>query len=154
VLPLVGRCQRLLEALDSPLPKLRERRAALLDALPLLDPLGPPCPVERLDELVGLLRVTDLPRKGSWPSDELYEEIRGTFESLRDSIKDHIKPAVVWDEPRTRIAAEQSLRFARLTLAVRLEYEQLKRRRRGLDFDDLLAAAHDLLRHHPEVVVP
>ena len=51
-------------------------------------------------------------------------------------------------------AAGQSLRFARLALVVRREHENLKRRRRGLDFDDLIAMTRDLLREHPEVVAP
>src|SRR5262249_1916201 len=95
--PLVHQCRRALEAeaFDSSHPKLRERRAALLDRLPLLDSDGPPCLVERLDELVGLLRVNDLPRKGAWPSEEVYEEIRTCFTSLRQHVNDHIKPALV-----------------------------------------------------------
>jgi ATP-dependent helicase/nuclease subunit A len=154
VAPLVAQCRRWLQELDSSLPKLRERRTVLLDSLPLLDPGRSPCPIERLHELVGLLRVADLPRKGSWPSGEVYEALKVGFASLREAIDDHIKPALVWDELQTRIASEQSLRFARLALVVRREYEQVKRRRRGLDFDDLLAAARELLRNHPEVVMP
>ncbi len=51
-------------------------------------------------------------------------------------------------------AAGQSLRFARLSQVVRGEHEKLKRRRRGLDFDDLIAMTRNLLREHPEVVAP
>src|SRR5689334_7913097 len=35
--------------------------------------------------------------------------------------------------------------------SARREHERLKRRRRGLDFDDLLVMARDLLRDHPEL---
>jgi ATP-dependent helicase/nuclease subunit A len=151
--PLVDRCRRLLEPLDSTHPKIAERRAAALDLLRLLEPGAPPCPAERLDELVQLLRVNDLPRQVSWPSGEVYEQVKDAFALLRDHIKDHVRPAREWDEPGARASAERSLRFARLVLAVRRENEQLKRRRRGLDFDDLLVLARALLRDHPEVLV-
>src|SRR5262249_36156471 len=91
--------------------------------------------------------------KGSWPSEELYEEVKLGFTALREHINEQVKPALAWDEPGVRESAERSLRFARLARTVRREIEQLKRRRRGLDFDDLLVLARDLLRDHPEVLV-
>jgi ATP-dependent helicase/nuclease subunit A len=150
---LVGHCRHLLEAMDCDHARIRERRAAVLESLKVLDPGAASCPADRLDELVELLRVNDLPRKGSWPSEEIYEEVKQAFTALREHIKDQIKPALAWDEPEARAAAERSLQFARLALAVRRENEQLKRRRRGLDFDDLLILSRDLLRDHPEVAL-
>ncbi len=153
--PLTSHCRRLLERLDSDVPKIRDRRAALLDALCLLDPGAPPCPADRLDELVALMRVSDLPRAASWPSEETYEAIKTTFADLREHIKKHVSPALGWDDADTLLAtAGRGLRFARLALAVRREHERLKRRRRGLDFDDLLVMARDLLRDHPELAGP
>jgi ATP-dependent helicase/nuclease subunit A len=151
--PHVRRCRRLLEGLDSREPKIRERRAALLDALDRLVPEALPCPAADLDELVALLRVSDLPRKKGWPSDQVHDEIRDAFEALREEIKDHVKPAITWDGPGALAEAQQGLRFARLLLAVRREYDRLKRRRRGLDFDDLLIRARDLIRDHLEAVL-
>jgi ATP-dependent helicase/nuclease subunit A len=153
--PLTSHCRRLLERLDSDAPKIRDRRAALLDALRLLDPGAPPCPADRLDELVALMRVSDLPRAASWPSEEIYEALKTTFTDLREHIKKYVSPALGWDDADSLLAtAGRGLRFARLALAVRREHERLKRRRRGLDFDDLLVMARDLLRDHPELAAP
>jgi ATP-dependent helicase/nuclease subunit A len=153
VSPTVRHCRRVLETLDTTNPKIQDRRLALLDALSLLDPGQVRCSAQQLDELVELLRVADLPRKGSWPSEDVYEAVRDAIAALRDDLKKHVKPAMAWDEAAVRDAAEQSLRFARLTRVVRGEHEKLKRRRRGLDFDDLIVMARDLLRDHPEAVL-
>ena len=153
--PMVVRCRRLLEALDSDVTKIRDRRTAVLEALHVLDPGAPLCPADRIDELVELLRVQDLPRAASWPSPDVYEAIKTSFADLRDHVKKHVGPALEWGDPESLIAAAgRSLQFARLALAVRREHERLKRRRRGLDFDDLLVRARDLLRHHPELAMP
>ena len=102
-----------------------------------------------------LLRVQDLPRAASWPSQDVYEAIKTSFADLRDHVKKHVGPALACGDPESLIAtAGRSLQFARLALVVRREHERLKRRRRGLDFDDLLVLARDLLRHHPELAVP
>jgi ATP-dependent helicase/nuclease subunit A len=151
--PVVLRCREVLEALDTTHPKIQERRLALLDALSLLDLGEAPCSARQLDELVELLRVADLPRKGSWPSADVYESVKDAIAALREDIKKDVKPAMAWDEAGVLAAAEQSLRFARLARVVRREHEKLKRRRRGLDFDDLIVMARDLLRDHPEVVL-
>ncbi len=152
--PSVRRCLQTIASLDSDHAKIRERRAALPEALAVLVPGAPPCSAAQLDALVELLKVINLPRKAAWPSDADYEAAKQAFSALRDQVKDQIKPALEWDEPSVLGAAEQSLRFARLALTVRREHEQLKRRRRGLDFDDLMVMARDLLRNHPEVVTP
>jgi ATP-dependent helicase/nuclease subunit A len=148
----VALCGWLLQSLDSDVTKIRDRRLALLDAFRLLEPGSPPCPLDRLDELVGLARVQDLPRAGSWPSEEIYEAIKTALAELRDHLQKQVRPALDWgDADGLLAAAMRSLRFARLALAVRREHERLKRRRRALDFDDLLIRARDLLRDHPEL---
>jgi ATP-dependent helicase/nuclease subunit A len=155
VRPPVATCRRLLEALDSEVTRIRDRRDALLEALRLLDPGAPPCPADRLDELVELVRVQGLPRAGSWPSEESYEAIKTVFTELREAIKKQIAPALEGGDADSLLAAaDRSLRFARLALAVRREHERLKLHRRGLDFDDLLLKARDLLRDHPELAAP
>ncbi len=151
--PIVRHGIERIQSLDSDHAKIRERRAALLEALARLGPGEPPCSPEQLDQLVELLRVNDLPRKGSWPSEEIYETVKDAIVALRDEIKKRFLPAMEWDEASVKAAADQSLRFARLALAVRREHTQLKRRRRGLDFDDLMVMARDVLRDHPEAVL-
>ncbi len=155
VRPLVAHGRRLLEPLDSDVTRIRDRRAALLEALRILDPGMPPCPADRLDELVGLLRVQDLPKVASWPSEATYEAIKTVFAELREHLREQVRPALEWGDAETLLAAAgRSLGFARLALAVRREHERLKRLRRGLDFDDLLIMARDLLRDHPELATP
>ena len=66
--PTLAHCFRLLEALDTDEPRIRERRESMLDALPVLNPGSPPCSVDQLDTLLGLARVQNLPRAASWPS--------------------------------------------------------------------------------------
>ena len=153
--PSVRRCLQTIASLDSDHAKIRERRAALPEALAVLVPGAAPCSAPQLDALVELLKVIDLPRKAAWPSDDdLRGGQAGVLRAPRSGQEITIKPALEWDEPSVLGAAEQSLRFARLALTVRREHEQLKRRRRGLDFDDLMVMARDLLRNHPEVVTP
>ncbi|MGP0062548.1 MAG: UvrD-helicase domain-containing protein [Isosphaeraceae bacterium] len=154
VRPVVRHCGRVLEALDTTHPKIHERRLALLDALRDFDAGEAPCSAAQLDGLVELLRVNDLPRKGSWPSEDVYESVKDAIAALRDDINKRVKPAMAWDDAAVLAAAEQSLRFARLAMVVRREHQQLKHRRRGLDFDDLIVMARDLLRDHPEAVLP
>ena len=150
--PLAAHCRRLLERArlgraEDPRPP---RGPARRPAPPR--PRRTPLPRRRLDELVGLLRVADLPRAASWPSEEIYEAVKDAFAELREHIKKHVSPALGWDDADALLAtAGRGLRFARLALAVRREHERLKRRRRGLDFDDLLVMARDLLRDHPEL---
>ncbi len=149
---LVEPCRCLLRDLVSDHPKIAERRFTLLDALRQLDPGAPPSPSDRLDELVSLLRVQDLPRAPSWPSAEIHASIRDAFKELREHIDNKLKPAMNWSDSGSLVAtAEQTLRFARLALAARAEHDRLKRARRGLDFDDLLICARNLLRDHPDL---
>ncbi len=153
--PLVEPCRELLRKLVTDQPKLAERRLALLEVLPQLDTGASPCPSDRLDELITLLRVQDLPKAPKWPTLEIYEACRDAFKELRDHIDKKIKPARNWSDSESLLAtAERTLRFARLALAARAEYDRLKRARRGLDFDDLLIRARDLLRDHPELAAP
>ena len=150
--PTVAHCRRLLEVLDSDEPRINDRRLAMLDALRVVDPGSTPCPVDRLDELLALARIQDLPRAASWPSPEIHEAIKIAFTELREQIQNQIRPALEWDDEGALLAsAGRGLRFARLAMAVREEHDRLKRRRRGLDFDDLLTRARGLLREHPEL---
>lgn len=150
---LVARCRDVLEWLDSDVPKIAERAAAVLAAMRVLDAGAPPCPASWIEDLVGLLRVQDLPRASSWPSPEGYEAVKVAFGDLREHLRKHIIPALEWSDDGVLLAtAERSLRFARLAVAVRGEFERLKRQRGGLDFDDLLVKARDLLRDHPDLV--
>jgi ATP-dependent helicase/nuclease subunit A len=153
--PLAAHCRRLLEPLDSDITRIRDRRAAVLETLRILDPGQAPCPADRLDELVALLRVQDLPRAGSWPSEATYEAIKTAFAELREHLQKQLRPALEWGDADVLLAsAGRSLQFARMALAVRREHERLKRLRRGLDFDDLLVLTRDLLRDHPEIAAP
>ncbi len=152
---IAATCSRRLVRLDSDNSRIMERAAAVFEGLAILGPTAPPCSVDRLDELVGLLRVQDLPRAPAWPSQEVYEGVKDAFTELREHLRKEVRPALGWSNQEMLLAsAERSLRFARLALWVRREHERLKHRRHGLDFDDLLVKARDLLRDHPEIATP
>ncbi len=116
---------------------------------------SPPAPSTGSTSWSACCACIDLPRAASWPSPEDYEAVKTAFAELRDHLRDQVRPALDWSATDALLAsAARSLRFARLALAVRREHERLKRRRRGLDFDDLLVRARDLLRDHPELAAP
>jgi ATP-dependent helicase/nuclease subunit A len=140
--PLVRRCRDLLSELDAVHPKLLERRDSLLQLLPELEACA--CGDDVLGLVRELARVSDLGAKGIWPSPEAKEKFRNFFEILRKRIDDACKKMLV-SESMTLQSAENSLRLARLASRARREYSAIKASRRGLDFDDLLVKARELL---------
>ena len=71
------------------------------------------------------------------------------FESLRKKIDDVVKNLEI-SPALTNESAANSLRIMRLAARARREYDEVKRRRRGLDFDDLLVKTRDLLAGDPD----
>jgi ATP-dependent helicase/nuclease subunit A len=145
--PVVAFCRTALESLESAHPKIRERRALLLEALQRLEPGSPRPTTALIEDLIKLARVQDLPRKNSWPSEQVYETVKTSVGKLRDQLN-------AWSEwdlsalslPKALPSAEQSAQFARLTLGVRQEYARGKQARLGLDFDDIIRLTRDWLR--------
>ena len=74
---------------------------------------------------------------------------RKWFESQRKKI-DAVTRRLEINETVSLESAENSLRLWRLSKLVSREYEQVKARRRGLDFDDLLVLTRQALVRHPE----
>lgn len=139
----LGRCCRdVLSALDAAHPKLQERRADLLQRLSRLE--DGTCSESLLEEIRTLARVNDLGAKSIWPDPEAKAAVKQVFESLRKKISDAIQKLAT-DPATTASSAETSIRMIRLAAQARLEYERLKGSHNGLDFDDLLTRARDLL---------
>jgi len=84
-------------------------------------------------------------KKELWPSLVVNEQCKAVLESFRKAIKKW-EELDAWDESASLKAAGHSLQFARLALQARRAYEQAKRARGGLDFDDLIVMTRDLLR--------
>jgi ATP-dependent helicase/nuclease subunit A len=140
-------CLDLLSANDCTHTKMIERRAFLLAHLP---ELADRCDRDDwLAEVREQAKVQGGGRAEHWPSAEVYKAVQGAFQCLRDAI-DQFREKTRWDEDATREAAEHGLRLARLAVRARRAYEEAKRARGALDFDDLLIKVRDLLRDHPE----
>ncbi|MGE5756753.1 MAG: UvrD-helicase domain-containing protein, partial [Planctomycetaceae bacterium] len=140
-------CVERLAPHESTHPKMRERRAFLLEHLPELDHLDPSD--ARLAEVRAETMIQGAGTKNHWPSPEIYEAVRDALACLRKAIDDFLKKSR-WDEEATRAAAEHGLRFARLAARARREYDAAKRARGGLDFDDLILKTRALLRARPK----
>src|SRR4029077_6230309 len=91
------------------------------------------------------LRVT------SWPSPEVQRAIPAACAWFRKAI-DECLAFGAFDAASNRLGAEHGLRFARLAAQARRAYDDPKRVRGGLDFDDLLVKTRDFLREHAALV--
>ncbi|MGE3820882.1 MAG: UvrD-helicase domain-containing protein, partial [Isosphaeraceae bacterium] len=89
-------------------------------------------------------------KKHQWPSPEVHKRAGEVLEDFRKAIKAW-REAGEDDEDVSRVAARLGRMFARLGAGARQAYEEAKRDRGGLDFDDLLLKTRDLLREVPSV---
>jgi ATP-dependent helicase/nuclease subunit A len=124
-------------------PKLRALGACMLGELISIDEQ-----IDNIDWLLWIHEEAKIPRgisKDDWPSLMTNEQCKAVLESFRKAIKRWEK-LDGWDESASLKAAGHSLQFVRLALQGRRVYEQAKRARGGLDFDDLLIMTRDLLR--------
>ena len=131
-------------------PKVQARMAEFTAAVARLDGQGDP--VLLVEAVRKPATVSGLTAKGLWPTSEVYETVRDEFKKVRDAV-DKVQPALVWDEATSTEAARHGIRFARLATLARATYDRMKRLRGGVDNDDLLLLARDLLSgdSHPNV---
>ncbi|WP_165067324.1 UvrD-helicase domain-containing protein [Paludisphaera rhizosphaerae] len=141
--PLFRACRRTLEPLVGVSPKLTALRGEVLDALDAVE--SDSCRDDDLDRLREAAKVAGLRGKNDWPDDDVKARVGKVFEDLRGKIRD-LGKKLSWDEDVTLAAAEETAQFARLVKAAREEYDRLKRRRRGLDFSDLIVLTREALR--------
>jgi ATP-dependent helicase/nuclease subunit A len=146
--PLVQCCRMLLGEIDATHQKLKERRDQLMERLARIE--AGECTEGLLAEIKDLARVNDLRGKGIWPDDDAQKSVKKVFEALRKRI-DSVVAKLAMSEPPSLTSAENSLALARLAHRVRAEYQDIKNRRRGLDFDDLLLLTRDLPLHGSDV---
>ena len=138
-------CKTWLDVNELDNPKLKAMRSGLLALLPEV--------ATRTDRawLTELREQAKLPgglRAQHWPSAEVNESARAVLGKLRDAIDAYLKKAEP-DEAVSIHCATQGLRFARLARDARRAYDEAKRARGGLDFDDLLVKTRDLFTIPP-----
>ena len=123
--------------------KLKQLGAQLLVELRALrDHLDQP---EWVNDLHETAKVPLGLRQKDWPSPEIKERVGKSLENFRKAIRVWAT-ANLFDRDASIKAARHARLFARLALEARREFEQAKRTRGGLDFDDLLLMTVDLLR--------
>lgn len=113
--------------------------ARCLEQLP-----GSKRPQPLLDEICDQARINNLPRKGTWPDEEVKTRIQAMFNRLRLEIKQLLN-GLLFNPSDARPAAEETLKVLELVAPVIERYEQEKEERLALDFDDLLIRAKKLL---------
>jgi ATP-dependent helicase/nuclease subunit A len=122
-------------------PKVQVRLNEFSDAMALLNIPGDPIPA--LNAIAEAAKIQGLVAK-LWPSKEIYDSISDHFKQIRNEARKLVE-VLPWDEPSSLEAAEHGLRFARLAIQARGSYDQAKRDRGGIDHDDLLLIARELL---------
>jgi len=138
-------CKSWLDANELDHPKLKAMRAALVALLPGVEPGADRAWLAELRERA---KVPTGLRAQNWPSAEANESAKEALKSLRDAIDKYLEKSEIDEAVSLRCAAD-GLRYARLALDARRAYDDAKRARGGLDFDDLLVKTRDLLRAVP-----
>lgn len=130
-------------------PKLSAFQSGLIEALRDVEALA-----DNRDWVAGLRDLAKMPgglRKTHWPSPEANDAVVKACSEFRKEV-DAWLAFGEHDPVVSRFAADLGLRFARLATDARRAYDQAKQVRGGLDFDDLIVRARDLVRDHAEVV--
>ncbi len=124
-------------------PKFVEARAALLELLPRVT--NGSITAAELQTLRDNARVQGLCAAKEWRSAEDYDGYKNACTTLRKVIDAHTP------QPFDAVAAVETARLGlallHLTAKVADKYEERKRARGALDFDDLLSAAYALISH-------
>ncbi|MBS0206690.1 MAG: UvrD-helicase domain-containing protein [Planctomycetes bacterium] len=129
-------------------PTMMERRLVLLE---WLEPSRPwTNPVAVLQAITENARVQGGGRADTWPTPEVYEDVKTTLGVVRDEARDLAADLSISNDDLL-LAAEFSARALRLAHQTADAYEQAKQAQGLLDFDDLLLRARDLLRDRPDV---
>jgi ATP-dependent helicase/nuclease subunit A len=130
-------------------PKLRALGAFVLgELLDLRDKIDRP---EWLSVITKQVQAPRGLRMQDWPSPEVNDQCKKVMESFRKAIKAWEKSST-YDEQASLRAAGYSLQFAQLAVRARKAYDQAKRARGGLDFNDLILKTRDLLRSDPVAI--
>ncbi len=128
---------------------MNERVQILLDLLPELEHAGRPG--EAIDVLLENARVAGTSKK-DWPSEEAYLAIKDGLTELRDKRLKPLKELLEPDEGRSRFAAEEGLKLARIVTEAVETFAASKAELARIDFDDQLLKVRDLLRDGPSHV--
>jgi ATP-dependent helicase/nuclease subunit A len=144
--PKVAHCLSLLSAAPCTSQQMKASVARILAETPKLAEAANP--VAAAKELHELAKVGGEKVK-AWGGDEdVYAQVKDAFEGYREALKKFQKEFA--DEPEELTEAVRvGQRFVRVALDVADAYQARKARAGGLDFQDLLVRARDLLRDHP-----
>jgi len=135
-------CSEFFQATELDHPKLAKFRVDMLASLP--DFQGE-FDRDRLKELGERAKLPGGMKLTEWPSPEVNEKVKALLGSLRKAVERYFDRSQV-DEASSHLHAAHGLRFVRLAVEARGTYDEAKRGRGGLDFDDLLVKTRDLLR--------
>ncbi len=134
-------CLRAIASMTFDHEGVRSRIDGFLDAMASFE--GSADPADGLEQVKSVARIQGLAAK-HWPSPEGYELIKDHFTKIREDAKKSAE-TLKWDERLTLKAAEHGLMLARLAVRASEAYQDAKRRRGGIDNDDLLLRTRDLL---------
>ena len=95
-------------------------------------------------------RITGGGGKKDWESDEVKEEIKLAFQTLRESV-DKLREILDFQPDDVMASAELACRAIRLAARTSDQYEAAKKAQGVLDFDDLLLHTRNLLRDNESV---
>ncbi len=144
--PEVVEAARWLKKVDGPAgDKLAEACLAARDALEVLG--GSPRPAQA-DAALATLKGIDL-RAGSktkWGSKEAVDEARAVLKAIRDPLKKVLRDLPPLDRDLERLHLEAARAVFALAEAALQAYDEAKRARSALDFEDLQLRARDLLQ--------
>ncbi len=140
--PTLRACRRVLATLVDVGPKLARRGEDAWEAIDAVESRGDEADLRRLREVA---RIADLRGKGDWPNPDVKECVKVAFEAVRKEV-DGVLKRLAWDPAVTLQSAAETAGFARIAREARAEYDELKARRIGLDFADLIVLARDALR--------
>ena len=137
--------QRLIETLRENTPDnkvMQGRRAVLLELLPKLATTKNPA--RDLGTVREEAKVQGGGSKKVWANDDVYNSVKDDCQRLRGNI-DKIKHLFAFSREEAAPAAAAGLQLLQIACQVVQTYQQRKREAGGLDFDDLLILARDLL---------
>jgi ATP-dependent helicase/nuclease subunit A len=141
-LPEVDEILRLLRDMEPPSKKsFADARAELLERLPKLS--TGEISQQQLADLRSMVGVQTICSTSDWPEKQLFNRYRDACSALRKEIDKCLK--LTFDSAAAKEAAALGLAALRLAGQVADAYDAAKSRIGKLDFDDLLAKAHELL---------
>ena len=131
------------------------KHETMIDRIAFLNAtLWPQTPWNDIQSILGDIhenaRITGGGGKKDWESEEIKEEIKIAFQTLRESVE-RLREILNFQPEDVIASAELACRAIRLTARTADQYEAAKKAQGVLDFDDLLLHTRNLLRDNESV---